>query len=348
MAVFFGGVFLFSGFYVYWNHARPEKTCARCHEITPSVGTFRQSAHRELRCFDCHGTALENGIHSLEEKASMVYSHAAGNQQNDEIRMTETQVLEVSARCARCHQTEFIKWRSGNHSALYENIFLDTAHNSMERLYWDCFRCHGMYYEGNIYDLVTPVSTRGPWKLVDHGKTGQAVIPCLACHQVHTENTPLASFGPGNDSLPVNYHNPVFGLYLRADRMFLRADYLPVPEMRSGGNTIKISNDPFQALCVQCHAPGAFHEAGTGDDRTTRGVHEGLSCKACHDPHSNDARPSCDLCHPAITNCRLDVKTMNTSYVNPGSSNNIHFVSCRDCHTDNFLAKIGRKTPDKN
>ncbi len=45
----------------------------------------------------------------------------------------------------------------------------------------------------------------------------------------------------------------------------------------------------FSALCTQCHAPNAAHEAGSQDDRTPAGVHEGLSCIACHANHSNDA-----------------------------------------------------------
>ena len=68
----------------------------------------------------------------------------------------------------------------------------------------------------------------------------------------------------------------------------------------------------FMRLCVQCHSPNALHEAGSSDDRTPTGVHEGLSCTACHDVHSNDARKSCGKCHPAISNCKLDVTMMNT------------------------------------
>ena len=64
-----------------------------------------------------------------------------------------------------------------------------------------------------------------------------------------------------------------------------------------------------------------------------------LICTACHDPHSNDARNSCASCHPAISNCKLDVATMNTSYADPKSKNNIHFVSCADCHQE-IIRKI--------
>ena len=64
------------------------------------------------------------------------------------------------------------------------------------------------------------------------------------------------------------------------------------------------------------------------------GVHEGLSCTACHEPHSNDARKSCLKCHPAISNCKLDVTTMNTTYKDQKSPNNIHWVGCIDCHKE--------------
>ncbi len=95
---------------------------------------------------------------------------------------------------------------------------------------------------------------------------------------------------------------------------------------------MKVSDDPIMRNCVQCHAPNAIHQAGTSDDRTPRGVHEGLSCVACHELHSNDARKSCQECHPAISNCKLDVTKMNTSYADSKSPNNIHFVACTDCH----------------
>jgi hypothetical protein len=71
-------------------------------------------------------------------------------------------------------------------------------------------------------------------------------------------------------------------------------------------------------------------------------VHEGLSCGACHAPHSNDASGSCANCHPQLSNCGLAVDTMDTSYRNPASPHNIHFVACGDCHTQEFLRRHGR------
>jgi len=322
----------FFGFYTYWNNADPEKSCSSCHEITPSVSSLQHSAHREIRCFDCHGNALSNGFHSLKEKANMVLTHITDERWNEDISLNESQVLEVTERCTICHQSEYTKWKSGRHSTSYSDIFLNTLHNSMERVYWDCFRCHGMFFEGNIYDLISPVSKEGPWELIDKEKADQPAIPCLACHQAHTENELYPSLKNVQGSLPLKGRNPVFGLYIRSDRIFLRGDHLPEPNMYLENEQILYSDDPSQSLCIQCHAPGAFHQVGTNDDRTPVGVHEGLSCNVCHEPHSNNADNSCITCHPAISNCGLDVETMNTSYSNPGSQHNIHFVSCDDCH----------------
>jgi hypothetical protein len=114
--------------------------------------------------------------------------------------------------------------------------------------------------------------------------------------------------------------------------MYFPVLLLRTPEINYHGVQVKIAPDPVQRLCIQCHSPNAFNMAGTGDDRTPRGVHEGISCLACHDPHSNSAIASCKNCHPAISNCKLDVEKMNTSYMDQSSRNNIHFVSCTDCH----------------
>ncbi len=322
----------FFGFYAYWNHADPEKTCSSCHEITPSVSSWQQAAHRDVRCFDCHGTALGNGFHSLKEKANMVLTHLADKKWTDEIRMNEDQILEAMVRCKGCHQSEYMKWESGRHSSTYSDIFLNPVHNSIERLYWDCFRCHGMFYEGNIYDLVTPVSKQGPWELKEPEKGNDPVIPCMTCHQVHAQNEPYQLLKYTMSVQEILDRNPAFGLFLRSDQMFLRADYLPRPAMYNDNELIPVSNDPSQALCIQCHAPGAFHQVDTDDDRTPTGVHQGLNCQSCHEPHSNNPKNLCKTCHPAISNCGLDVETMNTTYSNPGSPNNIHFVSCEDCH----------------
>ncbi len=326
---------LFLG-YSGWNSADPERTCGSCHEIVPSLEMWQQSAHRDVTCSGCHGTAMSNGFHSLKEKGRMLFTHTRNKSDHMKVGMDEEDVFEVMSACVDCHRDEYTRWMAGGHSATYSDLFLNPAHNSMERLYPDCFRCHGMYYGGTIEKLVEPLSTTGPWRLKDPDKASQHAIPCLTCHPIHMENERMGRPGSMDDPEGIFYardeRNPLTGLYLRSDRLHLRADMLRKPDMFSGGVPVLVSDDPVQRICMQCHAPNWAHEAGTEDDRTPTGVHEGISCRACHRGHSNDARDACKSCHPAVSSCNLPVETMNTTYLSRESPHDIHSMQCTHCH----------------
>ncbi len=346
IAVFAPLLLLLSGFYTWWNYASPERTCTSCHEINHSFNSWSASAHREVTCTECHGTALSNGIHSLREKSRMVFSHLKYDMHSEDIRLSEAQILKTIDRCRNCHQSEFAKWQSGGHSVNYASIFLNEQQNQKELLNYDCLRCHGMFYENTIDDLVEPISIEGPWVLKEPEKSNQPAIPCMACHHIHSEGEPMKQpdySEPKNIFYGRNISNKSLGYFNRHEKIHFSPGNLPDPVIMVFGDTVKTPEDPVYRLCVQCHAPSVWHEAGTSDDRSPVGVHEGISCRACHEPHSNNQRNSCDKCHPGISNCNLDVKTMNTSYMSPSSPNNIHFVSCKSCHDDKPARKKFRE-----
>jgi len=329
----------FGGSYTYWSVAPPEKTCASCHEISSSVQSMGNSAHSQISCFECHGTAFSNGLHSLSEKSQMIFWHLKSKPYADDIRMSEAQYLETMERCTKCHQTEYTAWKASGHSAHYAAIFLDEKHNTTEQLNFDCLRCHGMFYEKTIKELVEPIAVKGPWRLKNQSKTHQPTIPCMACHKIHSPGSPVQSpdyIIPNNIFYGRNLKNNSVGFYSRHEKIHFMLSQLPTPIMLNGNDTVKIPVDPVYRLCVQCHAPSVWHQAGNGDDRTPRGVHEGISCTACHERHSNNQRNSCMKCHPAISNCNFDVEAMNTTYANPASPHDIHSVTCKDCHPDFF------------
>jgi len=326
---------IFSGGYSYWNHANPEKTCSSCHEIRTQVSQWQHSAHRDFQCTECHGTALSNGWHSISEKMGMVFTHVSDSPESEDIKMNEEQVLAITKKCVECHQTKHALWTAGRHSTTYADIFLDEEHNKMEAPYWDCFRCHGMYYDGDINDLMErPDTDSGKWKMV-HGEHADIhAIPCLACHQTHTENKPYMSLDIA--SLKEESRNTPLSWYIRTDKRHRRADKLLNVEMvDEKGKAIKVSKDPASKLCVQCHSPNAYHIAGSEDDRTPTGIHEGFSCVACHDAHSTSAQNACNKCHTDVSpNCKLNIRTMNTTYFYAESENNIHHISCSSCHPE--------------
>lgn len=326
----------FGSFYTYWNSASPDKTCSSCHEIDKSVQSQAQSPHRNLHCKECHGTALSNGVHSMKEKGMMVVNHIK-DKQVENIKLNEEQLMEVLNNCNRCHSSEFAKWTSGGHSIDYQHVFLNAKHNSAEQINFDCLRCHGMFFEGTISNVVEPLNTTGPWKLKDGKRAAMPAIPCMACHQIHQKGLPLSKPDYSDPKTIFYRQNRTVskpGFYDRHEKGYFPVADLPKLNLWKGDLAVKVSDDLIMRNCVQCHAPDSQHQAGTSDDRMPRGVHEGLSCTACHEPHSNNSRNSCISCHPAISNCKLDVTKMNTSYTDAKSPNNIHFVACADCHKE--------------
>ena len=299
-----------------WFHfSNPAESCVSCHEMTGMHATWMSSSHRTLHCRNCHGGSLTLDVHALRAHVNRVVQHFRRSPDKP-IRLSEKNVLAIQESCRACHPQSFADWQSSRHAATYANIFLDPKHNHTEQMAADCLRCHGMFFEGHIEDLVTPVSTTGPWKLKDPNKSNQPAIPCLACHQLHS-----ASAG---------FHSS--HLYVRREQTSIADDLLPITPMVRDGHAVDVANDPRQRLCTQCHAPNAFRQAGSGDDRTPTGVHEGLSCLDCHSSHTNSAKGACATCHPANSHCGVNVEQMDTTFHSADSKHNIHSMSCGDCH----------------
>ncbi|HEX8984516.1 MAG TPA: cytochrome c3 family protein [Bryobacteraceae bacterium] len=309
------------------------KACTRCHEIQKPFDQWHVSTHRNVACTSCHGSALSFDVKFHLANFRRVVQHFRGAD-GDRIHIKHTDLAPIVERCQKCHRQEFADWQAGPHGVSYAKIFLDKKENSKRLLMDDCLRCHGMHFEGGIRDLVTPVSTHGPWALKSPEMGDRPAIPCLACHQMHREGKPLVRGTPRVAPLAATQEGvrPSVALYDRREQMHISTNFLTVPAMRDGDRPVRRSPDQRQALCYQCHAPVATIQAGSGDDRTPVGVHEGLSCLACHQKHGQQTRASCANCHPRLSNCGLDVEKMDTTFKGLKSAHNIHFVKCVDCH----------------
>ena len=334
------------------------KSCTKCHEIWQPYRDWHESAHRNIACSECHGDVmtLDAGYHM--KNLRQLVAHVRGKIP-EQVRLKADDVLQIEKRCAKCHREEYASWSAGAHSATYTKIFLSKDHNTQTLLMDDCLRCHAMHFQGSIRDLVTPLNKEGPWRLLDTKLGDQPAIPCLACHQMHRQGDPLLRTaaeadrsagvppavgratspppGPGEEIT-----RPSIALFDRRQQDYVSLDHLPLPQMFEGPRPVKISPDPRQALCYQCHAPNAGGQVGSGDDRTPIGVHEGLSCFACHEKHAQTTRASCTTCHPQLSNCGINVETMDTTFKNAKSPHNIHTVKCADCHAKGIPKKRPR------
>ena len=319
--------------YTTWNRLDPVFTCAQCHEIAPSHTTWLGSAHADVQCTECHGTAISDGFRSFKEKTGMIAAHFSGGKNHDDPRLTEEQALQVADRCIRCHQAEHAGWLASGHAINYREIFMDIDHNTMEKPYWDCFRCHGMFYDGTVKDLMNMDGEPSTWAIKDKKQELRPAIPCLACHQIHSENPVSERYVSSLDTASKPARNPRTALYVRADKIYLRSDRLTPVAMKDGDQPVNRAVDANTLLCQQCHAPDYVHRAGSQDDRTPVGVHEGIGCTSCHKVHSGDTRESCVLCHSEVSkNCKADVRKMNTTYLSKNSSYDIHRLTCVSCH----------------
>lgn len=309
--------------------------CADCHEMARTVTAIHGSPHHTAGCTDCHEASVATKLRHLRV-------HTLGPVP-EEIRLRDTDVGRMMMRCQACHQHEYASWHAGPHAATFAEIFTSPAHNAKRRLMDDCFRCHGMYFDGGIRDLVQPLNTTGPWRLMRTDLGNEPAIPCQSCHWIHHEGQTQVR-PQEHPSLAVPALRDSLAFYDRREELHFGAISLGLPQLFDGARPIHVSPDARQGLCYQCHAPrqpetlsGAAQnhwgaQAGSGDDRTPTGVHEGLSCFACHSGHGEGVRASCAGCHPQMSHCGLDVEKMDTTFANAKSTHNIHWVKCTDCH----------------
>jgi hypothetical protein len=319
----------------YYYSSEHGQGCASCHEMAAYVSQVHGAPHRNATCMDCH-------VASLSTKLRHIRVHLMRNWP-EAIHLRDVDVVEMVSNCQNCHQQEYATWHAGPHSASYSEIFANPIQNSHQRLMDDCLRCHGMHFNGAIRDLVQPQNSQGPWRVVRKDLADQPAIPCQACHQVHRLG-PVESRPPRRISVAGNPVHDSLAFFDRREQTHFTAASLAIPELHDGARLVTVSPDPRSAICYQCHAPrrpetgtvaetnGWAAQFGSGDDRTPVGVHEGLSCIACHTGHNQNARASCKTCHPQMSNCGLDVEKMDTTYASATSTHNIHWVKCVDCH----------------
>src|SRR5271165_3300631 len=155
--------------------------CTSCHEMDPLYDTWHQSSHRKVGCEKCHGDALTLDPAFHLNNLSRLWSHLRGDLPA-QINLGHKFVVAMDGECQGCHQQEYAAWQAGPHSATYERIVLDKKYNAGRQLMDDCLRCHGMFFEGGVRDVVNHIDRKGPWQLVRADLAKAPSMPCLTCH----------------------------------------------------------------------------------------------------------------------------------------------------------------------
>lgn len=277
--------------------ANESAACTQCHVTGAPADIHILGPHQAMDCGDCHTNNLSSKFHGPKANADALRDEAA-RRLLDPVTLTEAQVLAMMTQCASCHASQFSEWKTNAHSMTYAAVFLNKGHNQTEQINHDCLRCHGMFFEGTVRDIVTPLETAGPWKLKQPKLAKRPAIPCLACHRVHEHQE---AFIQTANSSTNSANVGLTGFYDRREQIFFPMSQLPHPKVTQKGAVVKMSEDPRIRVCYQCHAPSAYHVAGSSDDRTPVGAHVGLSCMDCHPPHALKSASTCAKCHSQVT-----------------------------------------------
>ena len=281
----------------YYYTSQYGQGCASCHEMAGYVASFMHP-HRTTNCMECHEAGLSTKlrhmwVHSFGQapEGHPPARNGCAGHHRELPEVPPTRVRELARGAAQRHLRADFYRSNAQCKTHVDGRLLPLSWCVLRRL--DARPC-------------SPVSTKGPWRLLRPALATQPAMPCMSCHQVHSEGAqearPAARISTTGPAVPDS-----IAFYDRREMLHFSAASLSIPQLFDGARAIKISPDPRQGLCYQCHAarePEAGSvaavnawgpQAGSGDDRTPMGVHEGISCIACHDGHSENTTASCSL-----------------------------------------------------
>jgi hypothetical protein len=253
-----------------FEFAPPEKTCVLCHELKGTHKRWSESAHKDVNCKSCHGRTLE----SLGDNLKRVYKHMTAKDHSRigfQMCLSEEQVDGMTERCIVCHRAEGAQWKRSGHSSSVEKFLTNTVHNLSWKPADVCLKCHGMFLEGDIEDVIGRTGLSAEWKMKKTSQAKRASVPCLACHNIH-----------GGKNL---------SFYLQGDKNSIPAEKLYIRDLKDeNGNRILRAKDKASRLCTQYNAANAEGVAGSGDDPSLKCKPDGKGCLDCHKGHDYEVR----------------------------------------------------------
>ena len=305
--------------------------CASCHEMSSYVSHVHDSPHRTMNCMECHEAGLATKLRHTWVHLTRTWPES--------IRLREVDVPTMS----NCRKSGRV--RMAGRSAQRQTMRRYLPHprgNFAAPLDEAALHCPRHLLGGSTSRPRVGESPIGPWRLVHAGpnsprcpaRRATGFIVKAHLRQGRAERISVAGAASGLFRLPSTTGAKDCTLLRPASAL----------RLRRRPRALNVSPDPRQGVCYQCHAPrvpdaGSVAaanswgtQAGSGDDRTPMGVHEGLSCFSCHNGHNESARASCKTCHPQMSHCGLDVEKMDTTFASATSMHNIHWVKCTDCH----------------
>jgi nitrate/TMAO reductase-like tetraheme cytochrome c subunit len=166
-----------SGYGVH-SYTNSPSFCSSCHEMAPEYTTYKQSAHNQISCVQCHDKpGFSNIIDNKKNLIKEIYSHYNGIP--EQILQTNVQIVS-SENCLKCHSKNRLVTATGD---------LKVNHPGHIKQGIPCITCHeGVAHSKIAARGLNTAKDRDKWtkfnakKLTNELYTKPNMGTCIDCH----------------------------------------------------------------------------------------------------------------------------------------------------------------------
>ncbi len=268
--------------------------CTICHVHDHAQKLWEESAHRVVRCKECHHS-------TKKEQVLQLYRFVFLGHKTVEPR--HGKIIVPSKLCMGCHwegRDDFPTAHKVNRSRYH------AIHVFREKI--ECTRCHG--YTAHKFLPEERFCMQCHPNMEVHG-IGMEKLACINCHTDRTED-----LRPGRKKCLFCHGDQSIRDELIADGTIDVKYFQPGPDIIRKATKVHIPADaPMQFYCYECHRPHKKIRPDWGDclkrchsNQLEVGQHEvhvkgmNMKCTDCHKPHSwkvteSQAKKECIKCH---------------------------------------------------
>ena len=243
--------------------------CESCHIVAPEIAVWTKSAHRTLRCQECHHHTLQDGLRILTK---MVGGDGPAGEHGT-VRL---------ASCAQCHTSHDPRW---------PDIANSVGHRlHTEEAELDCTACHGrqMHFHQPARAICVKCHTKPP------EAAGHSALHCLACHNFLSEEAVILPSRQDCLRCHMNLERPIripakTPMAFSCDACHLPHGDTPLVSCRhchKEGELDGLHENEGHGACSDCHEPHTWLPKRRSCARCHEGMashNPGEACESCHD-----------------------------------------------------------------
>lgn len=241
-----------AGMDVYHRTEQPE-FCGACHEMSPNVGTWSASRHKDITCADCHAKPGLSGwvqAKAAGVKQLKVHFTAASI---DNIKLEDRQHEIINGNCRRCHLGV---------ARLGERLGLGVSHRQHLESGLECITCHtGAFTHPRppATDGGTPDGGAGPAHLEQRFVD---VKQCYGCHDGEQKAGQKVAFAASDEKNCLKCHPDADQALAHGAKHKSAATRKPCLDCHDAldGGTAHFVTGPVAPICAKCHEKEA-HES---------------------------------------------------------------------------------------